>query len=54
VKPLKREVYEKTGLRVDIRSLLGLLDRRDKDAITLLFAAVTSKQPTKIKKTKGN
>src|ERR1700676_5066019 len=39
VKALKREVYEETGLRVQIGSLLGVLDRRDKDAITLLFAA---------------
>jgi ADP-ribose pyrophosphatase YjhB (NUDIX family) len=39
VKALKREVYEETGLRVHIGSLLGVLDRRDKDAITLLFAA---------------
>src|ERR1700758_3019660 len=40
VKALKREVYEETGLRVQIGSLLGVLDRRDKDAITLLFAAI--------------
>jgi ADP-ribose pyrophosphatase YjhB (NUDIX family) len=39
VKALKREVYEETGLRVQIGSLLGVLDRHDKDAITLLFAA---------------
>src|SRR6516162_11202471 len=39
VKALKREVHEETGLRVDIGSLLGVLDRHDKDAITLLFAA---------------
>ena len=39
VKALKREVYEESGLRVQIGSLLGVLDRRDKDAITLLFAA---------------
>jgi ADP-ribose pyrophosphatase YjhB (NUDIX family) len=43
VKALKREVYEETGLRVLIGSLLGVLDRRDKDAITLLFAAVLDK-----------
>ena len=36
VKALKREVHEETGLR----SLLGVLDRHDKDAITLLFAAI--------------
>ena len=40
VKALKREVYEETALRVQIGSLLGVLDRRDKDAITLLFAAI--------------
>ena len=40
VRALKREAYEETGLRVLIGSLLGVLDRRDKDAITLLFAAV--------------
>jgi ADP-ribose pyrophosphatase YjhB (NUDIX family) len=40
VKALKREAYEETGLRVLIGSLLGVPDRRDKDAITLLFAAV--------------
>jgi ADP-ribose pyrophosphatase YjhB (NUDIX family) len=51
VKALKREVYEETGLRVQIGSLLGVLDRRDKDAITLLFAALPSKQSTKVKKT---
>ena len=31
VKALKREVYEETGLRVEIGALLGALDRRDKD-----------------------
>jgi ADP-ribose pyrophosphatase YjhB (NUDIX family) len=31
VKALKREVYEETALRVQIGSLLGVLDRRDKD-----------------------
>ena len=40
VKALKREVHEETGLRVQIGSLLGVLDRHDKDAITLLFAAI--------------
>jgi hypothetical protein len=33
-------VYEETALRVQIGSLLGVLDRRDKDAIALLFAAI--------------
>ena len=51
VKALKREIYEETGLRAHIGSLLGVLDRRDKDAITLLFAAVSSKQSTKVKQT---
>jgi ADP-ribose pyrophosphatase YjhB (NUDIX family) len=40
VKALKREVHEETGLRVQIGSLLGVLDRHDKDAVALLFAAV--------------
>jgi ADP-ribose pyrophosphatase YjhB (NUDIX family) len=44
VRALKREVREETGLRVQVGSLLGVLDRRDKDAITLLFAAVPNKQ----------
>jgi ADP-ribose pyrophosphatase YjhB (NUDIX family) len=51
VKALKREVYEETGLRVQIGSLLGVLDRRDKDAITLLFTAVSNEQLIKIKRT---
>jgi ADP-ribose pyrophosphatase YjhB (NUDIX family) len=51
LKALKREVYEETGLRVQIGSLLGVLDRRDKDAITLLFNAVFNKQSIKIKQT---
>jgi ADP-ribose pyrophosphatase YjhB (NUDIX family) len=42
VKALKREVYEESGLRVQIGSLLGVLDRRDKDAITLPFVAVSN------------
>jgi ADP-ribose pyrophosphatase YjhB (NUDIX family) len=42
VKALRREVYEETGLRVQIGSLLGLLDRHDKDAITVLFEASKS------------
>ena len=49
VKALKREVHEETGLRVQIGSLLGVLDRRDKDAITLLFAAFADKPPTEVK-----
>ena len=40
VRALKREVHEETGLRVQIGSLLGVLDRHDKDAVALLFAAV--------------
>src|SRR6202795_3709921 len=51
VKALKREVYEETGLRVQIGSLLGVLDRRDKDAITLLFAAFSSKEAVNVKQT---
>ena len=46
VKALKRGAYEETGLRVLIGSLLGVLDRHDKDAITLLFAAVLDKGST--------
>ena len=49
VKALKRELYEETGLRAQIGSLLGVLDRRDKDAITLLFVAVPNKNSIKIK-----
>ncbi|HYZ72801.1 MAG TPA: NUDIX hydrolase [Chthoniobacterales bacterium] len=49
VKALKREVREETGLRVQVGSLLGVLDRRDKDAITLLFAATPSQRPNKVK-----
>ena len=36
IKVLKREVREETGLKVQVGSHLRLLDRRDKDAITLL------------------
>jgi ADP-ribose pyrophosphatase YjhB (NUDIX family) len=46
---LKREVREETGLRIEVGSLLGVLDRRDKDAITLLFAAVPGKRSRKVK-----
>src|SRR5260221_13556611 len=49
VKALKREVREETGLRVEVGSLLGVLDRRDKDAITLLFAAIPHKRSSKVK-----
>jgi ADP-ribose pyrophosphatase YjhB (NUDIX family) len=49
VKALRRELYEETGLRVGIGSLLGVLDRRDKDSITLLFAAVPNKAAIKVK-----
>jgi ADP-ribose pyrophosphatase YjhB (NUDIX family) len=49
VKALSRELYEETGLRAQIGSLLGVLDRRDKDAITLLFAAVPNKSSIKVK-----
>jgi 8-oxo-dGTP diphosphatase len=48
VKALKRELYEETGLHAQIGSLLGVLDRRDKDAITLLFAAVPKKRSIKV------
>lgn len=49
IKALKREVREETGLQIDIGSLLGVLDRRDKDAITLLFAAIPNKRSSKAK-----
>jgi ADP-ribose pyrophosphatase YjhB (NUDIX family) len=49
VRALKREVREETGLRVQVGSLLGVLDRRDKDAITLLFAAIPKKPSSKVK-----
>jgi NUDIX domain len=49
VKAIRRELYEETGLRVEIGSLLGVLDRRDKDSITLLFAAVPNKSSIKVK-----
>jgi ADP-ribose pyrophosphatase YjhB (NUDIX family) len=49
VKALRRELYEETGLRAQIGSLLGVLDRRDKDAITLLFVAVPNKNSIKVK-----
>ncbi len=48
VKALKRELYEETGLRAKIGSLLGVLDRRDKDAITLLFAAVPNNRSIEV------
>lgn len=48
VKALKREIYEETGMDAQIGSLLGVLDRRDKDAITLLFAAVPKQTSVKV------
>jgi ADP-ribose pyrophosphatase YjhB (NUDIX family) len=53
VKALKREVHEETGLRVQVGSLLGVLDRHDKDAITLLFAAIPNEQSSEAKQKKG-
>ena len=53
VEALKREVYEETALRVQVGSLLGVLDRRDKDAITLLFAAILSDSSAKAKQKQG-
>jgi ADP-ribose pyrophosphatase YjhB (NUDIX family) len=49
VKAIRRELYEETGLCVEIGSLLGVLDRRDKDAITLLFAGVPNNSSIKVK-----
>jgi ADP-ribose pyrophosphatase YjhB (NUDIX family) len=40
VKALNREAYEEIAMRVQIGSLLGVLDRHDKDAIPLLFDIV--------------
>jgi 8-oxo-dGTP pyrophosphatase MutT (NUDIX family) len=52
VKALKRQLYEETGLDAQIGSLLGLVYRRDKDAITLLFAAVPKKTSVKVDQNK--
>ena len=49
MKAPKREVHEETGLRVQVGSLLGVLDRHDKDAITLLFAAISNEQSCEVK-----
>ena len=49
VKALRRELYEETGMRAQIGSLLGVLDRRGKDAITLLFVAVPNKNSIRVK-----
>lgn len=49
VRALKREVRAETGLRIEVGSLLGVLDRRDKNAITLLFAAIPSHRSNKVK-----
>jgi ADP-ribose pyrophosphatase YjhB (NUDIX family) len=49
VRALRREVYEETTLRVSVGSLLGVLDRQDKDAITLLFCAVPETPAPKVK-----
>src|ERR1700739_4831373 len=53
VKALKREVHEETGLRVQIGSLLGVLDRRDKDAITLLFAAIPNHSSVRLERSRN-
>ncbi|MFY9984766.1 MAG: NUDIX hydrolase [Chthoniobacterales bacterium] len=45
---LKREVYEECGLRVEIDTLLMVLDRRDKDAMALLFSVVVEKRSVKV------
>jgi ADP-ribose pyrophosphatase YjhB (NUDIX family) len=50
IKALKREIREETGLKVRVGSLLGVLDRRDKDAITLLFAAIPENRSIKVKR----
>ena len=45
----RREASEEVGVRIQIGSLLGALDRHDKDAITLLFAAVLDQRNHKLK-----
>jgi ADP-ribose pyrophosphatase YjhB (NUDIX family) len=50
VNALKREVFEETGLRIHVGSLLGALDRHDKDAVTLLFAAVLNGGSSRLRK----
>jgi ADP-ribose pyrophosphatase YjhB (NUDIX family) len=50
LKAAKREVYEEAGIRIQVGSLLGALDRHDKDAITLLFAAVLDKRNHKLRR----
>jgi 8-oxo-dGTP diphosphatase len=49
LKATQREVSEEVGVRIQIGSLLGALDRHDKDAITLLFAAVLDERNHKLK-----
>lgn len=49
LKATRREVSEEVGVRIQIGSLLGALDRHDKDAITLLFAAVLEQRNHKLK-----
>src|ERR1700751_2697635 len=49
IKALKREVREETGLQIQVGSLLGVLDRRGKNAITLLFAAIPNERSSKAK-----
>jgi ADP-ribose pyrophosphatase YjhB (NUDIX family) len=49
VNALKRKVYEKSGLRVEIDTLLMVLDRHDKGAIALLFSVVLEKGPFKVR-----
>jgi ADP-ribose pyrophosphatase YjhB (NUDIX family) len=49
LKATRREVSEEVGVRIQIGSLLGALDRHDKDAITLLFAAVLGQRNDKLK-----
>jgi ADP-ribose pyrophosphatase YjhB (NUDIX family) len=50
VNALKREVFEETGLRIHVGFLLGALDRHDKDAVTLLFAAVLNGGSSRLRK----
>src|ERR1700720_4933556 len=51
MKALKREVYEESGLRVQIGSLLGVLDRRYRGATTLRFVAASNKHSVTVTRT---
>jgi 8-oxo-dGTP pyrophosphatase MutT (NUDIX family) len=48
VKALRRELYEETGLHAQIGSLLGVLDRRDKDAARASLLRIVTYSPKQI------